>query len=65
MEQQQQAALTRKLAALLGFADGADDILAQLLTIESSAVGSYYSTTYYAHGVGWTLPYAVFILWFV
>lgn len=41
MEQQQQAALTRKLAALLGFADGADDILAQLLTIESSAVGSY------------------------
>jgi len=62
MEQQQQAALIRKLAALLGFEDGADDILAQLLTIESSAVGSY---SYYAHGVGWTLPCAVFILWFV
>ena len=34
------ADLTKQLAVLLGFEDGADDVLEHLLTIESSKVGT-------------------------
>jgi hypothetical protein len=37
-QQQQEAILTKKLSVLLGFEDGAADVLPHLLTIESSAV---------------------------
>jgi hypothetical protein len=36
--EQQRAILTKKLAVLLGFEDGAEDVLQHLLTIESSEV---------------------------
>lgn len=40
-QQQQQAILTKKLEVLLGFEDGAADVLEHLLTIESNAVRCY------------------------
>jgi len=38
MKEQQRAILNQKLVALLGFEDGADDVLSHLLTIEENAV---------------------------
>jgi len=40
MNGQQRDILTKKLVALLGFEDGADDVLSHLLTIEAQSVSS-------------------------